>query len=221
MQLPSEAEDPRVRRLSSLMFFFVTAALVILIGLIAAGITWAFHPAPKAPCLLDCPPPRPQVANVLPTSGERTFSGSGFEFDYPSSWSASQVRTIYGNSTVLSASGVVLWVSSSPTLSVDDALVNANRFWNPSFLPNVQTIRSIPGAHIGSEDARGVLLGGTTTPGSGGGSAQTVRLPVVAGRRGGMTVVFVGIVPYLKGNDAWGGASGDIDRVLTEFRWKS
>src|SRR5579863_553096 len=84
------AFSPRPHRLNSAVFLIGAAVLVVLVGLLAALVTWAFHPSPVPPCTADCPPPQAPAAlaaaTQLPEQATFTSSGFGYHVDYASPW---------------------------------------------------------------------------------------------------------------------------------------
>jgi hypothetical protein len=106
-------------------------------------------------------------------------------------------------------------------VTVPDAIAMASDLWNPQVIPNIERLRSLRGAHVGTQDGVGWLFKGTLVPGSGGGRAKNMRLPVIAARRDGRTVLLAGVAFFDK-EDARnhnGVASVGMDYLLTEFRW--
>src|SRR5690348_14384428 len=82
-------------RLRPVVLFLGTALVVALIGLLAAFITWRFHPAPKPPCVANCPPPTATgQAQSAPLAEVHSYRSSayGYELGYPSGWSVSTTQ---------------------------------------------------------------------------------------------------------------------------------
>lgn len=209
-------------RMSGGVFFLGTVIAVGLVGLLAALVTWAFHPTTRPACIVHCPPPQvdvkaqPSSANALPE--ERTFTSSsmGFSVDYPGSWSVQDS----GAQGVLFATNKGLFevigakTSASPVQLITERINQLNT----SRLPDIRTIGPIRGAHIGSRQGQGLLFGATLLPASGGGQGVLVRIGIIVARRGSLTVRTMAFLPY----DQQGGTivgAGEVDYALTEFRW--
>jgi hypothetical protein len=210
------------RRVPPVLFFFVTLVAVGLVGLLAAAVTWQFHPSKKPPCVQNCPPPKAED-RISAVSGEglaeeRTFtaSGLGFKVDYPSAWS---IQDSGANGVVFSTRHGYLWFSGGKTnLTFTQLILNEiNRFSGPR-LPDIKPVGPIHGAHIGSSEGQGAMYSATLLPQSGGGTGVLVRIGIIAARKAGVTVLTTGLLPYDGSNDFIVGG-GEVDYALTEFRW--
>jgi hypothetical protein len=207
-------------RLSAPVFLVGTAVAVVLVGLIAALVTWAFHPQPKPPCTIDCPPPQSPAA-ISATSTElheqQTFTSPnlGFQVDYPSDWKLSSSN---GDTALFSTRYGQLEVVGMQSTPGALQLIQQRiaQFKSPQ-LPDLAAAGPIHGAHIGSAEGQGQLFSGTFTPSSGAGRSLVVRIGIIVASKGSSTVVATAVVPY----DTSGGRimGDDIDYAMAEFRW--
>jgi hypothetical protein len=213
---------PAPSRLHPLIFFVGTAVIVGLIGLLAALITWRFHPGPKPPCVAYCPPPTAsaQQASATPLGEAHTYKSAdfGFELDYPEGWSASTD----GSTASLQTTSGRLWVDGDrsgkpPTQLVIDSI----KGFDPTKLPDIRPARTILGARVGVVPGTGQVYAATLVPGSGGGQALAVRIPIVAAVQGGLGLVATGLAPFDSSSPGEVGGGDNLDYALTEFRWPS
>jgi hypothetical protein len=211
------APTPRRDRLSTLALFLGSFLAVVLIGLLAALVTWALHPHRRPPCLIHCPPPEANTSALAVTAlaEQKSFTSSalGFQVDYPDKWkldSSDAAKAVFQTRDGLLE---VAGVTASPAQALAERAAGLPR----SRLPDLSQAGPIHGAHVGIEEGVGVLYAGTLVPESGGGQGIEVRIALIAARRGTLTMLFTALVPY----DTRGGGlpAGDIDYALTEFRW--
>src|SRR5579885_693834 len=88
---PPAAPKPQSRRLGGGVFFFVSFVVVGLVGVLAAVVTWYFHPTPQTKCTENCPPPiHPRSALASGAGLEEpnvfTASAAGYHVEYPDGW---------------------------------------------------------------------------------------------------------------------------------------
>jgi hypothetical protein len=204
-------------RLSTRTLFLGSLLAVVLIGLLAALVTWVLHPHPRRPCLVHCPPPEggSSALAVTALAEQKTFtsSGLGFQVDYPDKWkldsSAATKAVFQTRDGLLEIAGV--------TASPAQALARRAAGLPRSRIPDLSEAGTIHGAHVGTEEGMGVLYSGTLVPESGGGQGLEVRIALIAARRRNLTVLVTALVPY--DTRSGGLPAGDIDYALTEFRW--
>jgi hypothetical protein len=204
-------------RLSTRALFLGTFLAVVLVGLLAALITWALHPHTRAPCLIHCPPPEANTSAqaITPRAEQKNFrsSGLGFQVEYSDKWkldSSNAKKAVFRTRDgLLEVAGV--------TASPAEALTRRAAALPRSRVPDLRQAGPIHGAHIGIEEGVGVLYAGTLVPESGGGQGTVVRIALIAARRGNLTMLFTALVPY----DTRTGQlpADDIDYAMTEFRW--
>jgi hypothetical protein len=204
-------------RLSARKLFLGSFLAVVLVGLLAALITWALHPHTRPPCLIHCPPPESNnFAQVItPRAEQKDFKSSslGFQVEYSGKWkldSSNGAKAVFETRTGLLE---VAGVTTSPVQALTRRAAELPR----SRLPDLKQVGPIHGAHIGIEEGVGVLYAGTLVPESGGGQGIEVRVALIAARRGNLTVLFTALVPY----DTSTGRlpADDIDYAMTEFLW--
>jgi hypothetical protein len=210
---------PRPHRLNSAVFLLGAAALVVLVGLLAALVTWAFHPAPVAPCTADCQPPEAPAAlagtTELPEQATFTSPSFGYHVDYASPW---RVQTTSAGSVLFATRGGLFEVQGTRTSESPVQLIQsvASTFQG-SQLPDLSDVGPLHGAHIGTQEGVGELFGGTYFPPSGGGRSVPVRIGIIVATRGSLTLVATAFAQYDPQHDVL--FAGDIDYALTEFRW--
>jgi hypothetical protein len=209
----------RPHRLNSASFVIGSAVLVVLVGLLAALVTWAFHPAPVAPCTADCPPPQaPQaIAAVGELAEQATYTSSayGFHVEYQSPW---KVQSTNSTSAVFDArSGIFQVEGGQTTQSAVQLIQSVASSFQGSDLPDLAVVGPLNGAHIGTQPGSGELYGGTYFPPSGGGQSIPVRIGIVVAKRGALTVLAVAFAAYDAQHDIM--YADDMDYALTEFRW--
>jgi hypothetical protein len=214
-------------RLSGWTLMLTSCFAILLIGGLAAAVTWAFHPGPRTPCTLDCQRPSPGDSGTPPLSSEKTFSSPlGWSFDYASKVDVKSVTAgggSYSGAEIDDGGAGGALLLGKDKASVSDPLVFGPLLWNvPNETPLEGAVGNIAGAHVGSQDGNGLLYSGTITPQSGGGQAIEVRLAFVAATREGSTVLFSGIAPYDREDENAGGRGfgGHADRYLSEFWWQ-
>jgi hypothetical protein len=200
-------------------FVAVTALAVVLVGALAALVTWLLQPSSPS-CGRGCPPPTRRATQAPAFAAERTYvSPFGFAFDYPRNWNRRQATVEGMPGVFLAGNDAAVFVLASRGVPAAGALtLPPIDFWNPQLIPDVERVGFLRGSHVGDADGQGVLYKGSLVPQSGGG-AQPIRLANVAARKGNVTVLVAGVVPLNEYNKAWGGAAGTIDYLLAEFRW--
>ncbi len=210
----------RQHRLSAPVFLIGTAVLVGLVGLLAALITWAFHPQPAPPCTSDCPPPQSPAAvraqsAELPEQQTFTSTGFGFHVDFPGNWKLQSSNGDGALFTTRFGQLQVIGLHSAPS-ALQVIQQRIAQFKSPQ-LPDIAPAGTIHGAHIGSAEGQGELYSATFTPSSGTGRSLLVRIGIIVARKGNSTVVATALVPY----DARSGQAlgDDIDYAMAEFRW--
>jgi hypothetical protein len=204
-------------RLSTRALFLGSLLAVVLVGLLAALVTWALHPHTRPPCLIHCPPPEANSSAhaVTPRAEQKNFrsSGLGFQVAYSDKWkldSSNAAKAVFQTRDgLLEVAGV--------TVSPAQALTRRAAELPRSRVPDLRQAGAIRGAHIGIEEGVGVLYAGALVPESGGGQGTEVRIALIAARRGNLTMLFTALVPY----DTRTGRlpADDIDYAMTEFRW--
>ena len=204
-------------RLSTRALFLGTFVAVVLVGLLAALVTWALHPHTRPPCLIHCPPPESNTSARPATalSEQRNFKSStlGYQVEYSDTWKvdrSDKAKVVFQTRAgLLEVSGV----TASPVQALTRRAAQLPR----SSLPDLKQAGPIHGAHIGIQQGVGVLYAGTLVPESGGGQEIVVRVALIAARRGDLTMLFTALVPY----DASTGQlpADDIDYAMTEFLW--
>lgn len=208
------------QRLSTPVFVAGTAALVVLVGLLAALVTWVFHPHAKPPCTIDCPPPQASASArsaAAELAEQRTFESSafGFHVDYTSEW---KLRKSNPHGALFATRYGQLQVLGMRTTSTALQLIERRiaDFRSPE-LPDISSAGAIRGAHIGSVEGQGELYAATFTPSSGAGRSVVVRIGITVARKGETTVMTTAFVPY---DPSSGRVLGDdIDYAMAEFRW--
>jgi hypothetical protein len=204
-------------RLSSRTLFLVSLLAVVLVGLLAALITWALHPHTRPPCLIHCPPPEANSSAqvVAPRAEQKSFKSSslGFQVEYTGKW---KLDSSNGAKAVFETRAGLLEVAGL-TASPVQALTRRAAELPRSRLPDLKESGPIHGAHIGIAEGVGVMYAGTLLPESGGGQGIEVRVALIAARRGNLTMLFTALVPY----DTSTGRlpADDIDYAMTEFLW--
>jgi hypothetical protein len=146
-----ERRHPRRDRLSSRALFLGSLLGVVLIGLLAALVTWLMHPHARPPCLIHCPPPEANTG-ALPASAlseQRSFrsSGLGFEVEYPDRWrvdSSGATKAVFETRDGLLE---VAGVTASPV----QALARRAAALPRARLPDLRQAGPVRGAHVGIE----------------------------------------------------------------------
>jgi hypothetical protein len=210
-------KEPR-DRLSTRALFLISFFAVVLVGLLAALVTWALHPHTRAPCIIHCPPPESDglvQPATTPRAEQKDFksSGLGFQVEYSDKWkldSSNSAKAVFQTRAGLLE---VAGVTASPAQAIAQRAAALPR----SRVPDLKQAGPIHGAHIGIEEGVGVLYSGTLVPESGGGQGTEVRIALIAARRGNLTMLFTALLPY----DTSSGQlpAGDIDYAMTEFLW--
>jgi hypothetical protein len=204
-------------RLSTRALFLASLLAVVLVGLLAALVTWALHPHTRPPCLIHCPPPEANTSAqaVTARAEQKNFRSRslGFQVEYSDKWkldSSNAAKAVFQTRDGLLE---VAGVTASPVQALTRRAAELPR----SRLPDLRQAGPIHGAHIGIEQGVGVLYAGTLVPESGGGQGIEVRIALIAARRGNLTMLFTALVPY----DTSTGRlpADDIDYAMTEFRW--
>jgi hypothetical protein len=204
-------------RLSARTLFVVSLLAVVLVGLLAALITWALHPHTRPPCLVHCPPPEANTSAqpVIARAEQKSFRSSslGFQVEYSGKW---KLDSSNGAKVVFQTHAGLLEVAGVTTSPVQ-ALTRRAAELPRSRLPDLRQAGPIHGAHVGVEEGVGVLYAGTLVQESGGGQGVEVRIALIAARRGNLTMLFTALVPY----DTSSGRlpADDIDYAMTEFLW--
>jgi hypothetical protein len=207
----------RRERLSTRALFVGSLLAVVVVGLLAALVTWALHPHTRPPCLIHCPPPEANTdaQPVIARAEQKNFRSSslGFQVEYSGKW---KLDNSNGAKVVFQTRAGLLEVAGVTTSPVQ-ALTRRAAELPRSRLPDLRQAGPIHGAHIGIEQGVGVLYAGTLVPESGGGQGIEVRVALIAARRGSLTMLFTALVPY----DASTGRlpADDIDYAMTEFLW--
>lgn len=218
---------PPSHRVGSAVFIVTTAVAVVVIGLLAAFVTWRFHPAPAPPCVANCPPPVAKplaaaAASAAPLTESHDYRSPrfGFSVQFQSPpWGVASTDT--AGVLLEAGNGAVAFriqggrVGTSPVQLVIDA---ANSL-NPTSFPDVTPDHVLRGARIGTVDGAGEVFAATYVPGAGGGQARAVRVPIIAAGRNGLSVVAVALSPYDR--TVPGGVFGGdyLDYLLSEFNW--
>ena len=204
-------------RLSTRALFLGSFLAVVLVGLLAALVTWALHPHTRPPCVIHCPPPEANTSAqpVSALAEQKNFRSSslGFEVEYSRKWkldSSNGAKVVF---QTRAGELEVAGVTESPVQAITRRAGALPR----SRLPDLKQAGPIHGAHIGIEEGVGVLYAGTLVPESGGGQGIEVRIALIAARRGNLTMLFTALVPY----DTSTGQlpADDIDYAMTEFLW--
>ena len=216
---------PASHRIGATGLLVATAAIVVVVGLLAAFVTWRFHPAPAPACVANCPPPvaKPLTASAAAALSEpRVYRNSqlGFSLEFESPpWAATSENS--AGVLLEAGNGEVAFrveggrVSVSPVQLVIDAASSLSS----NSLPDLTPDHVIRGARIGTIDGAGEVFAATYVPGSGGGQARTVRIPIVAAARNGLGIVATALSPY-DPTVPGGVFAGDyLDYLLTEFSW--
>jgi hypothetical protein len=204
-------------RLSSAAFFFGSAAAVVLVGALAALVTWVFHPTTKPPCTLNCAPPRPyaQLDSALPDAGSYSSPKLGWVLIFPKGW---KVEDTSGDKVLFQTRAGLLKVVATKDNPGFAALVSKEvQALNSAVLPDLSLVGPIRGAHIGTQQGQGQLYKATFYPASGGGRGTLVRIGIEVATRRGVTVVCTALAPYDQSSGRM--LAQDIDYALTEFRW--
>ncbi len=209
-------------RLNSTVFVIGTAVIVALVGLLAALVTWLFHPAPGRQCTSDCPPPSlsgsaQAVTAQLTPEASYTSSQYGFTIAYASPW---KVVNESANSVLFQTRFGQFQVQAGQTnLGATQLIEQRVRRGSPlQQIPDPEPARGDPrGAHRFRREGVGELYGGTYYPSSGAGRSLIVRIGIIVASRGGVTLLATAFVPY----DEQQGIplADDIDYAMTEFRW--
>jgi hypothetical protein len=209
----------RPHRTNSAAFLIGAAGLVVLVGLLAALVTWAFHPTPVAPCTADCPPPQSvqalAAAAQLPEQYTYTSSAYGYHVDFASPW---KVQSSSAMSALFDARGGIFEVQGTTSSESPVQLIQsvAGTFQG-SQLPNLADVGPLHGAHIGTQEGVGEIYGGTYFPPSGGGKSLPVRIAIIVATRGNLTIIATAFAEYDPQHDLM--FADDMDYALTEFRW--
>jgi len=204
-------------RLRSTTLFLVSAFAVILVGGLAALATWLFHEHTRPACTVNCPPPRSQgiAATGLPEAETFTSPKLGWVLAYPKAW---KVEDTSGDNVLFQTRAGLLKVEAAKTTTdLGTLLDRARAAVDNAELPDLESVGTLRGAHLGSQQAEGRLYQATFYPPSGGGRGLLVRIGIVAATRDGVTVVCTAIAPYDQHSGRM--AAEDIDYAFTEFRW--
>ena len=211
------------RRMHEGVFVIGAFVAVVVVGLLAAVVTWTFHPKAPAPCTANCPPPKADVG-VSAASGEalaeqKSFKSTdfGFTVEYPADWDVSDS----GSSGVLLSTrhGILELVGTKTTAAPAQLILDRIGRFNSARLPDIQQLGPLRGAHIGTQEGQGSVFKATLLPSSGGGTSILVRIAIVVAKRAGVTVLATTLLPYDANSDTIVGA-GEVDYALTEFRWQ-
>jgi hypothetical protein len=208
-------------RLGSGVFFFGTAIVVVLVGLLAALVTWALHPAAKRPCISHCPPPvlQSHAAAASGLAEGQTFAGTtGFHVEYPRDWQVPN-KGSNGVAFVTSHGSYLEFVGGHTNKAAAQLIQERLSQIDPNKIPDLQTVGKILGAHVGTQEGVGILSQGTLVPQSGGGQGTVVRIGVMAAKRNGLSVVVFAIFQHQPSADQERGLVQELDYALTEFRW--
>jgi len=210
-------------RLSAATFIIGAAVIVTLVGLLAALVTWEFHPKTSTPCNLNCP----QIASA-PTSSSAlagepySFTSSQFGFTVEVAappWKAESTSAAGG--VFDTRSGFVDIEGAAGTLNATQLIQQSLSKLNPQVFPNIQAVGPLHGAHIGTVNAQGELFVSTYVPSSG--QSFPVGIGVMVATRNGVTVRILALTPYDVNHDPIHGGMApdafDIDYALDEFRW--
>jgi len=211
----------RPHRLSGTVFVLATTALVTLVGLLAALVTWAFHSSPRPVCTADCAPPRLGGQALTAASAELgepddyTSPALGFGVPFASPW---RVESSSSDGVVFQTRFGELAIQGGRTTESPTQLIEARAsgFQNQE-LPDLTLIGPIRGAHIGTQEGVGELYGGTFYPSSGSGTSQLVRIGIIVASRGGLTLIATAFVPFDQKLNV--PLADDVDYAMTEFRW--
>lgn len=198
---------------------FIGAALaVVLVGAVAALALWLAHPAPKRPCVVNCPPPTAGgLAHTAALAEGETFTSSsfGFHLDYPTSW---KVQKSTSSAAVFETHTGLMKVQGIHGAPGFGGLVSKEvGGLDPTEFPDLKQVGTIKGAHIGTVEGEGQLYAATLYPPSGGGQGQLVRIGVIGATHGGVTILVTALVPYDQGSGQV--VAEDVDYALTLFRW--
>jgi hypothetical protein len=219
-----EQQQLPVHRIGATTFVIGTAVVVVIVGLLAAIVTWAFHPKAKTPCTLNCAGTtfRASGANALlderyvyksPTFGFKVeFGEFPWKVASTNATSASFYTARNGYFEVTGIQG-----AQSPTQLIQKRMQGLNT----QNFPDLRAVGPIRGAHIGDQDATGELFESTFVPTSG--QSFLVGIGAMVATRNGVTVLAFVIAPYNQNHDALHGGldpnAGDIDWALDEFLW--
>jgi hypothetical protein len=218
----AKPEPQNVHRLSAAVFFVGTALVVVLVGGLAAVVTWAFHPHPKPPCQIDCPPPEADTSArssaAAPLHEEGTFTSSQFRFsvEYPSRWSV--LSSGSAGALFQTSHGLIEFVGAAGAASPAQLIAERIGRFDTTRLPDIRALGPVLGAHIGTQQGQGTLYSATLLPSSGGGLGLLVRIGLVVARKDNLTVLATVLLPYDASSGTLSGA-GEVDYGLTEFRW--
>ena len=221
---PSTATPPAEEVVSVRMrqgvFLLGSFLVVVIVGLLAAMVTWIFHPEPPPPCVQDCPPPRLETSSHggagLTEAEVYKSSAFGFSVEYPADWG---VEDSGSSGIVLSTHSGLLEIVGGKTTSTAAQLIS-DRIgqFNRTALPDITPVGTLRGAHIGSQEGTGTLFKSTFVPPPGSGQSFLVRIGITVAKRSGLTVIATVLAPYDPTKDQVVGG-GEIDYALTEFRW--
>jgi hypothetical protein len=209
----------RPHRTNSAAFLIGATSLVVLVGLLAALVTWAFHPTPVAPCTSDCPPPQSEQAVAgaaqLPAQYTYTSSTYGYHVDFASPW---KVQSSSATTALFDARDGLFEVQGiRSSESAAQLIQSVAGTFQGSQLPNLADVGPLHGAHIGTQEGVGELYGGTYFPPSGGGKSLPVRIGIIVATRGDLTIIATAFAEYDPQHDVM--YADDMDYALTEFRW--
>jgi len=187
----------------------LTIAVVAISVIALSRAIGGTHPV----CTSNC---GPQVIDPLPEANTFHSNAFGYEVDYSSNW---KVRTQDGNDISLSTRYGILTVVGSKAGPALSQLIDSTVAGLPSSKwQSVTKVTDLKGAHIGVQDGQGAiysanLIGSGTT-------ATPVRFAVVAGTRGGASVVIFALDPSDTKNFTYGIPEGQsFDYLFQEFRW--
>jgi hypothetical protein len=215
---------PRIHRLGAPAFIIGTAVIVVAVGVLAAIVTWAFHPAANAPCTINCAEATfgsaSSAALVNEPNGYRS-SAFGFTIEYSGHWTVASTGANGAAFDTRDGYFEVVGMSGSP--NAGQLIQQRIQALNPQVFPDVKDIGALHGAHIGDQDAAGELFQATYVPQGGGGRSIVVDIGVMVATRNGLTVRALALGPYNTNHSGLHGgldpAAGDIDYALDEFVW--
>lgn len=216
---------PHIHRLGAPAFIIGTAVIVVAVGVLAAIVTWAFHPSPNPPCTVNCAETTfgaSSSAGILMNepNGYRS-SAFGFTIEYGGPWTVASTSSTGAAFDTHAGYFEVTGVSGSQ--NAGQLIQQRIQQLNPQVFPDVKVIGTLHGAHIGDQDATGELFQATYVPQGGGGRSIVVDIGVMVATRNGLTVRALALGPYNTNHSGLHGgldpAAGDIDYALDEFLW--
>jgi hypothetical protein len=178
-------------RIHPWLFAVVTAAAVVLIGVVAALVTHLAHEGPEKQCVVNCPPPvftKAAGDEDYQASDARAFADvTGFGVSYTSNWKVHPHGR--GLVTFDTDDGGFFEVRVAPAANLPQLITQRLKALNPQTFPDLKVVGPIRGAHIGGTAGTGTLYGGTMVPGGGGGSAERIRFAIIAAKRGNVALL--------------------------------